>query len=107
MAATFVGRRVSNTVSQGWCYGFWHSGSLPARQSLTGCADSELLGDEPNPSREVPSRPESPRISDAGNQSGRQSRSDTGYVVEPPALLIGSVPSPDHTLIERIELAAA
>src|SRR5580693_7120391 len=33
-----------------------------------------LLGDEPNPSRKVPSRPESPRISDAGNQSGRQSR---------------------------------
>ena len=57
-----------------------------------------LLRHEPNPGREVPPRPENPRIRDAGNQSGRQRRTDTGDIVEPPARLTGSVPSPDHTI---------
>src|SRR5713101_6967744 len=37
-----------------------------------------LLGHEPDPSREVPPRSESPRITDAGDQSGGQRRPDAG-----------------------------
>ena len=42
-----------------------------------------------------PSRSESPRISDAGDQSGGQCRTDAGDRIEPLARLIGSVPGHD------------
>ena len=119
MAATFVGRRVSKTGwSQGRCLGAMGFGVADHRQragreqaaqiAIAAFADTAkpilaaarvLLGDEPNPGREVPSRPESPRISDAGNQSGRQSRTDTGVCRRAAGSPHnGSVPSPDHTI---------
>src|SRR5215471_2139123 len=54
-----------------------------------------LLRHKPDPGREVPSRSESPRISDAGDQSGGQRRTDAGYLIEPLTRLVGSVPGHD------------
>src|SRR5215469_17478436 len=51
-----------------------------------------LLGHEPDPSREVSPRSESPRITDAGNQSRGQCRADARDLIEPLARLAGSVP---------------
>src|SRR5215472_16403554 len=50
-----------------------------------------LLRHKPDPGREVPSRSESRRISDAGDQS----RTDDGYLIEPLTRLVGSVPGHD------------
>src|SRR4029078_13095796 len=55
-----------------------------------------LLGHEPDPGREIPPGSESLRISDAGDQSGGQRRTDAGNLVEPLARLVGSVPGDDH-----------
>ena len=54
-----------------------------------------LLRHQPDPGREVPSRSESLRICNAGDQSGGQRRTDAGYLIEPFARLIGSVPGHD------------
>src|SRR5262249_7834421 len=52
-----------------------------------------LLGHEPDPSREVPPRSESPGIADAGNQSRGQRRTDAWDFIKPLARLTGPVPS--------------
>src|SRR5215813_6576435 len=57
-----------------------------------------LLGYEPDPSREVPPRSESPRITDAGNQSRGQRRTDAGDLIEPLARLVGSMPGHDQAV---------
>src|SRR5262245_6598545 len=57
-----------------------------------------LLRHQPDPSREVSSRSESLRISDAGDQSGGKRRTDTRYLIEPLAGLARSVPGVDHTV---------
>src|ERR1700757_4692425 len=54
-----------------------------------------LLRHQPDPGREVPSRSESLRIGDAGDQSSGQCRTDTGYLIEPLSRLVGSVPGHD------------
>ena len=54
-----------------------------------------LLRYQSDPAREVPSRPESLRIGDAGDQSGGQRRTDAGYLIEPFARLVGSVSGHD------------
>ena len=48
---------------------------------------------EPDLGREIPRRAERLRISDAGNQSRGQRRTNTRNLIEPPARLAGSVPS--------------
>src|SRR5215813_2578927 len=60
-----------------------------------------LLRHEPNPGGKIPSRSESLRISDAGDQSGGERGTNTGNVVEPLARLIGSVPG--HDLAVKVE----
>src|SRR6516162_5474111 len=57
-----------------------------------------LLRHEPDPGREISRRSERLRISDAGDQSSGQRRTDTRNLIEPPARLAGSVPSIDHTV---------
>src|SRR5262245_51629009 len=57
-----------------------------------------LPRDETNPGREVPSRSESLRVSDTGDQCSGEGRSNAGDRVEPPACLTGAMPSPDHTI---------
>jgi len=67
---------------------------------------------EPDLGREIPRRAERLRISDAGNQSRGQRRTNTRNLIEPPARLAGSVPSIDHTVkfqdpqLEQPELGA-
>src|SRR5450759_5067933 len=57
-----------------------------------------LFRHEPDPGREVAPGPEGFRISDTANQSRGQHRADAGDRIEPPARLIRSVPSHDHTV---------
>src|SRR4029077_5683390 len=54
-----------------------------------------LLRHEPDPGREVPPRSEGLRVCNTGDQSGGQRRADAGYLIEPSARLIGSVPGHD------------
>src|SRR5436305_13637281 len=54
-----------------------------------------LLRHEPDPGREVPCRSEGLRLSDAGNESGGQRRTDTRNLIEPLARLVGSMRSHD------------
>jgi hypothetical protein len=71
-----------------------------------------LLGHEPDPSREVPPRSESPRITDAGNQSCGQRRTDARDLIEALARLAGSMPGHDQAIelqdlsLQRPQLAA-
>src|SRR5215470_7501780 len=71
-----------------------------------------LLGYEPDPSREVSPRPESPWITDAGNQSRGQCGTDARDLIEPLARLAGSVPGHDQAVelqdlgLQRPELGA-
>src|SRR5258708_40251582 len=57
-----------------------------------------LLRNEPNPGREVTSRPEGPGVSNTGDQSGRQHRTDPGNVMKAFARLVGPVPGHDHPI---------
>src|SRR6266480_4290514 len=60
-----------------------------------------LLRHEPDPRREIPTRSESLRISNAGDQSGGQRRTNARDLIEPLARLIGSVPG--HDLAVEVE----
>jgi len=60
-----------------------------------------LLRHQPNPGGKIPSRSESLRISDAGDQSGGERGTNAGNLIEPPARLIGSVPG--HDLAVKVE----
>jgi hypothetical protein len=60
-----------------------------------------LLRHEPDPGREIPTRSESLRISNAGDQSGGQHGTNARDLIEPLARLIGSVPS--HDLAVEVE----
>src|SRR4029077_8566514 len=60
-----------------------------------------LLRYQSDPGREVLSRPESLRICNTGDQSGDQRWADAGYLIEPFARLIGSVPG--HDLAVKFE----
>src|SRR5882724_8714509 len=57
-----------------------------------------LLRNEPNPGREVTSRPEGPGVSNTRYQSGRQHRTDPGNVMKALARLVGPVPGHDHPI---------
>src|SRR5258708_34076404 len=57
-----------------------------------------LLRNEPNPGREVTSRPEGPGVSNTRDQSGRQHRTDAGNVMKALARLVGPVPGHDHSI---------
>src|SRR5258707_6983595 len=57
-----------------------------------------LLRNEPNPGREVTSRPEGPGVSNARDQSGRQHRTDPRNVMKAFARLVGPVPGHDHSI---------
>src|SRR5229473_6602122 len=57
-----------------------------------------LLRNEPNPGREVTSRPEGPGVSNTRYQSGRQHRTDPGNVMKALARLVGTVPGHDHSI---------
>src|SRR6476661_138499 len=57
-----------------------------------------LLRNEPDPSREVTSRSEGPGVSDTGDQSGRQHRTDPGNVMKALARLVGPVPGHDQPI---------
>src|SRR5439155_22582313 len=57
-----------------------------------------LLGNEPNPGREVTSRSEGPRVSNARDQSSRQHRTDAGNVMTALARLVGPGPGHDHRI---------
>ena len=57
-----------------------------------------LLRHEADPGREITSRSEGSRIGNGRDQSGGQCRTDTRYIVEPPARLAGSVPGHDQTI---------
>src|SRR5258707_15489205 len=57
-----------------------------------------LLRNEPNPGREVTSRPEGPGVSNTRDQSGRQHRTDPGNVMKALARLAGPVPGHDHPI---------
>src|SRR5258706_6390435 len=57
-----------------------------------------LLRNEPNPGREVTSRPEGPGVSNTRDQSGRQHRTDPGNVMKALARLAGPVPRHDHPI---------
>src|SRR4030081_3257418 len=57
-----------------------------------------LLRHQPDPGREIPPGSESLRISDAGDQSRGQHRTDTRNLIEPLARLVRSVPGVDHTV---------
>src|SRR5207245_3772374 len=50
----------------------------------------------PDPSRKIPPGSESPRITDTGDESGGQRRTDARDLIEPLARLIGSVPGHDQ-----------
>src|SRR5262245_21465485 len=54
-----------------------------------------LLRHEPDPRREVTSRSEGLRVSDAGNESGGLRRANAGNLIEALTHLVGSVPSHD------------
>src|SRR4029077_16772481 len=54
-----------------------------------------LLRHQPDPGREVPSRSESLRIGDAGEQRGGQRRADAGDLIQVFPRLVGSVPGHD------------
>src|SRR5207244_7234990 len=60
-----------------------------------------LLRHEPDPGRKIPPRSESLGISDAGDQSGGQRRTNAGNLIKPLARLIGSVPG--HNLTVKVE----
>src|SRR5260370_33743713 len=57
-----------------------------------------LLRNEPNPGREVTSRPEGPGVSNTRYQSGCQHRTDPGNVMKALARLVGPVPGHDHPI---------
>src|SRR6266404_7057835 len=57
-----------------------------------------LLRNEPNPGREVTSRPEGPGVSNTRYQSGCQHRTDPGNVMKVFARLGGPVPGHDHPI---------
>src|SRR5437016_1947145 len=64
-----------------------------------------LLRHEPDPGREIPPRSESLRISDAGDQSRGEHRTNAGNLIQPLARLIGSVPGYDLTVkVENLHL---
>src|SRR3982074_577074 len=84
IAATFVGRRANNALSQGRCLVPWilayeRAGGEPTAQiaiavladtaELVPASARALLRHEPDPGREIPPGSESLRISDAGDQS--------------------------------------
>src|SRR5215831_14269165 len=66
-----------------------------------------LLRHQPNLGGKIPSRSESLRISDAGDQSGGERGTNAGNRIEPPARLIGSVPGHDPATIRNWKFAAA
>src|SRR5262245_53972818 len=57
-----------------------------------------LLGNKPNPRREIAPRSESLGISDAGDQSSGERRTHAGDLVKPLARLTGSMPGHDQTI---------
>src|SRR5713101_7726861 len=57
-----------------------------------------LLRNEPNPGREVTSRPKGPGVSNTRYQSGCQYRTDPGNVMKALARLVGPVPGHDHPI---------
>src|SRR5216683_6142636 len=57
-----------------------------------------LLRNEPNPGREVTSRPEGPGVSNTRYQSSCQHRTDPGNVMKALARLAGPVPRHDHPI---------
>src|SRR6266705_898595 len=71
-----------------------------------------LLRHEPDPGREIPSRSESLRISNAGDQSGGQRGTNARDLIEPLACRIGSMPGHDPAIevenlrLQRLQLSA-
>ena len=64
-----------------------------------------LLRHKPNPGGKIPPRSESFRISDAGDQSGGERGTNAGYLIQPLARLIRSVPGHDLTVkVENLHL---
>src|SRR5437016_1153171 len=64
-----------------------------------------LLRHKPDPGRKIPPRSESLRISDAGDQSRGEHRTNAGNLIQPLARLIGSVPGYDLTVkVENLHL---
>src|SRR6185437_4938709 len=57
-----------------------------------------LLRHQPNPGREVSPGSECPRLGNASNKRGGESRADTGNLIKSSARLAGSVPDPDHAV---------
>src|SRR6266704_6306575 len=71
-----------------------------------------LLRHEPDPGREIPSRSESLRISNAGDQSGGQRGTNARNLIEPLARRVGSMPGHDPAIevqnlrLQRLKLNA-
>src|SRR6516225_5955793 len=57
-----------------------------------------LLGHQPNPGREVATRPEALGVGHTRNQRGGQQRTDAGDAVKALARWIGAMPSHDHSV---------
>src|ERR1700720_1541552 len=57
-----------------------------------------LLWNESDPGREVASRSEGPGVSNTGDQSGRQHRTDPGNAMKALARWVGPVPGHDHPI---------
>jgi hypothetical protein len=71
-----------------------------------------LLRHQADPGREISSRSESLRISDAGDQGGSERRTDARKLIQPLAHLVGPVPGHDQAIklqyprLEHLQLGA-